>query len=153
MAIWYEVEKTDSGIRGFLDCVAYFHDYKIERIRYDPDNHNAEVFFKYDKLEGSMIIGVTVHSWLEDYIFGAVLLRLDNGNMLWINDGRFGEESSKHIEELKADSSWIEAERIIWAVTDENGNPAEMPDHMIDQTWITYGKETRHHFDLKPYEE
>ena len=163
MAIWYEVEKTDSGIRSFLDCVANFHDYKIERVQYDPDNYNAEVFFKYDELDGSIIlrflgvpnmnVAVISHSGLSDEIWGAVLLQLDNGNLLWIDDDRFGDKSAEHIEELKKDSSWIEARRIIWAVTDENGNPAEMPDYMIDQTWNIYGKISYHHFDLKPYVE
>ncbi len=163
MAVWFEVEKTDSGIRDFLDCLLNFHEYKIDKVKYDSDIFNAEVFFKYDSLGGSIIlrflkvpymnVAVTTHSGLAQEINGVVLLLLDNGNFLWIDDDRFGDKSSEHIEELKSDSSWIEAERIIWAVTDENGNPSEMPDYFINQTFDTYGKKESRHFDLKPYAE
>lgn len=163
MAIWYEVENSDFGIQSFLDCVSHFHDYKISRVSYNDEDYSAEVFFKYDETEGSLLVrflGVSnmsvtanVRYWSADDICGAVLMRLENGNMLWIDDDRFGDDSFDHTDELKKDSSWIEAERIIFSVTDENGDPAEMPDYMIDQTWNIYGKIEYHHFDFKPYAE
>ena len=56
----------------------------------------------------------------------------------------------EHIEELKQSSSWIHAERLIWATTDKYGNPTELPADKIDQTWDIYGKIEHHHFDLTP---
>ena len=36
-------------------------------------------------------------------------------------------------------------------MTDKDGNPAELPAHVIDQTWNIWGEVEQHHFDLKPY--
>jgi hypothetical protein len=54
---------------------------------------------------------------------GSVLLLLKNGQFLWIDDDSWGDQSIYHVEELKRESSWIQAERIIWAVTDDHGHP------------------------------
>ena len=51
---------------------------------------------------------------------------------------------------LKEEASWVQAERIIWAMTDSRGLPTELPADMIDQTWMIYGKEEHHHFELTP---
>ena len=86
-------------------------------------------------------------------IMGSVLLLLENGHFLWIDDDQWGDRSIDHIEELKKQSSWIQAERIIWATTDSNGNPTELPTDKIDQTWSVWGKIEHHHFDLTPFDE
>ena len=52
--------------------------------------------------------------WIND-IMGSVLLLLENGQLLWIDDDQWGDQSIDHIEELKKESSWIQAERLIWA--------------------------------------
>ena len=56
MAIWYEVEHSKKGIHNFMECNWHFHDFKIERVHYLPDSLTAELFLKYDKLEGSVIL-------------------------------------------------------------------------------------------------
>ncbi len=164
MAIWYEVEHSKKGIHNFMECNWHFHDFKIERVNYLPDDsHTAELFLKYDELEGSVIlrfvnvrsmnINIKVDMGYIGDIMGSVLLLLDNGQFLWIDDDSWGDQSIDHIEELKKESSWIQAERLIWATTDCNGNPADLPADKIDQTLCIYGKIEHHHFDLTPYDE
>ena len=163
MAIWYEVEHSEKGIRNFMDCNWHFHDFTIERVNYLPNSYTAELFLKYDELEGSVILRfVNVHSmnvniqvntgWIND-IVGSVLLLLENGQLLWIDDDRWEDQSIDHIEELKKESSWVQAERLILAITDSNGNPTELPADKIDQTWNIYGKIEHHHFELTPLDE
>ena len=163
MAIWYEVEHSEKGIRNFMDCNWHFHDFKIERVNYLPDSYTAELFLKYDELEGSVILRfVNVHSmnvniqvntgWIND-IAGSILLLLKNGQLLWIDDDQWEDQSIDHIEELKKESSWVQAERLIWAITDSNGNPTELPADKIDQIWDIYGKIEHHHFELTPLDE
>ena len=163
MAIWYEVEHSEKGIRNFMDCNWHFHDFTIERVNYLPDSYTAELFLKYDELEGSVILRfVNVRSmnvniqvntgWIND-IVGSVLLLLENGQLLWIDDDRWKDQSIDHIEELKKESSWVQAERLIWAITDSNGNPKELPAGKIDQKLDIYGKIEHHHFELTPLDE
>ena len=161
MPIWYEVEHSKAGIYNFMECNWHFHDFKIERVCYLSDENTTELFLKYDELENSIIlkfinvqamnIAVKVNFCCTDEIMGSVLLLTENGHLLWIDNDSCGDKSEQHIEELKKDSSWIRAERIIWAVTDKHGNPTEMPANKIDQTWNVYGKTEHHHFDLTPY--
>ncbi|MBQ9743875.1 MAG: hypothetical protein IJW19_01995 [Clostridia bacterium] len=161
MAIWYEVEHSETGIHNFMECNYHFHDFKIERVSYLSDKNTTELFLKYDELENSIIlkfvnvqamnIAVKVDFGCSDEIMGSVLLLTENGQLLWIDNDSWGDKSEQHIEELKKDSSWIQAESIIWAVTDEYGKPTEMPANIIDRTRIVYGKTEHHHFDLTPY--
>lgn len=163
MAIWYEVEHSQKGIHDFMECNSHFHDFTIERILYMPDQYTVELFLKYDELEGSVIlrflgvhamnIGIQVDCGCPCMILGSVLLLLDNGHFLWIDDDWWGDQSIDHIEELKEGASWIQAERLIWETTDSNGNPTELPADKIDQIWNIYGKTEHHHFDLTPLKE
>lgn len=89
--------------------------------------------------------------WPDD-IWESVLIILENSHFLWSENYQYKEESAKHVDKLKeCDYSWVECERIIWSMTDKDGNPAELPAHVIDQTWNIWGKVEQHHFDLKPY--
>lgn len=165
MAVWYEVERTKEGIYNFMECNMRFHDFAISRVSYDPDENMAEIFLKYDELKDSVILRfLNVHSmsvavnvdcrYICDISTMSALFLLENGDFLWIeDDGTWGEKAFDHIEELKEDSSWIQAERIIWAMTDEHGQPTELPARVIDQIWNVYGKIEHHHFDLMPYKE
>ena len=163
MPIWYEVEHSKAGIYNFMECNWHFHDFKIERVCYLSDENITELFLKYDELENSIIlkfmnvqamnIAVKVNFGCADEIMGSVLLLTENKQFLWIDNDSWGDKSEQHIEELKKDSSWIQAENIIWAVTDKHGNPTEMPTNKIDQTWNVYGKTEHRHFNLTPYTE
>lgn len=160
MAIWYEVEHSEAGIYNFLECNCRFHDFKIARVSYQPDNYTAELFLLYDELERSIILrfinvqemDVSTEDSFGDLneIEGSVLLLRENGQFLWITDDSWGDQSKEHIEELKKEASWVLAERIIWAMTDSCGFPMELPADVIDQTWVIYGKEEYHHFELTP---
>lgn len=86
-------------------------------------------------------------------MMGSVLLLLENGQFLWIDDDLWGDQSIDHIEELKEEASWIQAERLIWATTDRDGNPTELPANKTDQVWNVYGKTEHHHFDLTALKE
>ena len=160
MAIWYEVEHSEAGIYNFLECNSRFHDFKIARVSYDQDHYTVELFLLYDELERSIILRfINVQEMYVSMegsfgclneIEGSVLLLTENGQFLWITDDIWGNQSKDHIEELKEEASWIQAERIIWAMTDSQGLPTELPADMIDQTWMIYGKEEHHHFELTP---
>lgn len=163
MAIWYEVEYSETGIHNFMECNWQFHDFSIERVTYLPDENTTELFLKYDELKDSIILRfidvqamnvvVKVDCGCSDEIMGSVLLLTENGQFLWSDNDTWGDKSKDHIEELKKESSWVQAENIIWAITDEYGNPTEMPAYKFDQTWIIYGKTEHHHFDLTPHNE
>ena len=161
MAIWYTIEHTKESINNFMEFNYHFHDFSIEKVTYIPDENVAELFLKYDELKDSIIlrfinvhgmnVSVKVDCGCADEIMGSVLLLTDNNQFLWIDSDVWGEQSEQHIEEFKKECSWIQAENIIWALTDENGNPTEMPPYKIDQTWNIYGKIEHRHFDLIPY--
>ena len=160
MAIWYEVLHSKKDIYNFMECNWDFHDFSIERVTYQPESNTAELFLKYDELDGSVIlrfIGVysmNVNIQVEcggiNCIAGSVLLLTKKGEFLWIADDSWGDQSMKHIKELKKDSTWIQAERLIWATTDKDGMPTELPAYKIDQTLHIYGEIKHRHFDLTP---
>ena len=160
MAVWYEVLHSGNGIHNFMECNLHFHDFTIERISYNPDSNTAELFLKYDEVEGSVIlrfvgvISMNINMQVEfgcmNEIMGSVLLLTEKGHFLWIITDSWGDQSEEHIEELKKSSSWIQAERLIWATTDKNGIPTELPANRIDQTRNIQGKNEHHHFDLTP---
>ena len=56
MAVWYEVERSGTGIENFMECNWRFHDFKIERAVYLPENRSAELFLKYEETKGSVIL-------------------------------------------------------------------------------------------------
>ena len=89
-----------------------------------------------------------------DYDFeliGSVALLLENNSVIWLSDDSWGKQSKEHLEEIKQYTTWVEAERIFWAITDADGNPVEMPSERINQVWISYGKREEKHFDLKAF--
>lgn len=135
MAIWYEAEKTEDGIRNFMECNWDFHDFRVERATFFPLKRLLEVFLKYDELEGSVVLRFTGvkdfhvqnHNWFDCDIMGARTILLDDGGLFWCS-----REDLDGKEAMKADSDWVEADRILWAVTNAQGMPDEMPAGKFD---------------------
>lgn len=48
MAKWYEVEKTEKGIKEFMECNWEFHDFRAVKIQYVPGMDMVEIFLQYD---------------------------------------------------------------------------------------------------------
>lgn len=160
MAIWYEVEKTEKGIKDFLESNWCFHDFRPECVQYIPGKDMAEIFLKYDTMKEGVLLrfawihgmGVnTERDYDAEWLFGAAAVLLENQTILWFDNDSRDNKSKEHLEDIKASTTWVESERIFWAVTDGEGNPTEMPSDRIDQEWNTLGKKTRKHFDLKPF--
>ncbi len=159
MSVWYEVEKSVNGMRDFMECNWRFHDFKIQSAVYDPEKRNAELFLKYDMNKGSVFLRfIGVHSMrlsveaeygYQTEIEESVLF-LQNGRFLWVDGTDCPEEIEFVIDNIKKYNSFVETERIVWAVCDETGTPAEMPLEKIDQVWNIYGKTEYHHFNLTP---
>ena len=116
------------------------------------DEKKGSVMVRFLNVHGMHILFEAEYGYRED-ILGSVLLLFKNGQFLWIADDAWGEQSAARVEELKTAASWVQAERIVWAVTDTNGEPADIPPDKIDQVGTVWGREERHHFDLTPYQE
>lgn len=88
MAIWYKVEKTEQGIKDFLDCNWGFHDFRIERVEYVAGNDMIEIFLRYDtgkegvRLRFTGLSGVHIYVNLDyeaDWLYDTTLLLRDDG--------------------------------------------------------------------------
>lgn len=163
MAVWYEMEKSEKGIKDFLESNWEFHDFRIERVTYTSEKDCLDIFLKYDTMKEGVLLRF---AWTHDihiaptdfyacaWLGGSVVVRLNNDSdsVIWLSDDGWGDESSEHLDELKKYTTWVEAERVFWAITDADGNPVEMPEDRIHQIWRSYDVETEKHFDLKPFE-
>ncbi len=85
-------------------------------------------------------------SQYDTIIMGAKTVLLQDGCLFWCSC-----EDYDDIEEVKKYSDWIEANKILWAVTNSLGVPAEMPEDKIDQVWNTWGIIEKKHFRLTEY--
>lgn len=160
MAIWFEVEKSTEGIENFLDSNWGFHDFRPERIEYIPGKDLVEIFLKYDTgdegvlLRFAWIHGVHINTERDydaEWLSGSVAFVLENNAIIWLDDDNWGDESKDHLEEIKEYTTWVEAERVFWAITDADGNPVNMPHDRIVQDWVIYGVKKTKHFDLKEF--
>ena len=154
MGIWYQVEKTQKGIDDFLDCNWGFHDFRIERVVYISRQDVAEVFLKYDTdVEGvllrfSGLYGINLNvdvDYEADWLYDTSLLLRANNNLLWVATDNVL-ETDKDFQDVLKCITWVEASQLIWAVTNGNGIPVEMPASRLNQVWNSYGKETKRHF-------
>lgn len=158
MAIWYEVEKTTDGVNNFLNCNWEFHDFRIEKIEYIPVKNMTEMFLKYDTMKEGVILrfigvyNIHITEYHEsEWIDGSIVIIEKNNSLLWLNNDNWGEDSEEHLDELKAYNTWIEANKIFWAVTDADGHPIEMPENRIHQVLYNFGKQEEKHFSLKEF--
>lgn len=156
MAIWYEVEKNKQGIDNFLECNWSFHDFTIDRLEYYRKDNLVELFLKYDDFKDSVIlrfIGIQGMNIVipdgdyDAYLTGSTLVLSNDNSFTWLA----AEVGADEIEITKKYTTWLQANMIIWAVTDENGDPTELPHSKIDQIWHVYGKTEEHHFSLKKF--
>ena len=160
MAVWYEVEKSEKGITHFLESNWCFHDFRPEKVEYVPGKDMVEIFLKYDtRDQGVLLRFVWIHDvhintqrdYDAEWLNGSVAFVLENGSFIWLDDG-WSEDSILHLDKLKTYTTWVEAERIMWAITDADGNPIEMPPERKDQVWNVDGKQIEEHFDLKEFQ-
>lgn len=159
MGIWYQVEKTEKGINDFLDCHWGFHDFRIERIAFLPAQDVAEVFLQYDTRKEGVLLrfcnpsGININVDVDydvDWLYGTSLLLRENSNLLWIAADDITELNEYFRDVLKG-ITWVEASQLIWAVTDGNGVPVELPDSRINQVWNSWGKQVEKHFTFLEY--
>ncbi len=160
MAIWYEVEKSAEGIKNFLESNWDFHDFRPERVEYIPGKDLVEIFLKYDTgdtgvlLRFAWIHGVhinTKRNYDGEWLSGSVAFVLENNAIIWLDDDEWGNQSREHLDEIKKYATWVEAEKIFWAITDADGTPVDMPQDRMIQTQVIYGVEETKYFDLKEF--
>ena len=163
MAVWYELEKNEIGISNFLNSNWGFHDFRIETFEYNYAKDMLTIFLKYDTgKEGVLLKFNTViesHTFTDDvyeaqWLNGSVIVKTEDDTITWLSDDEWGDNSEEHIDEIKKYTTWVRARSLIWAITDGEGNPIEMPAERIDQIWIDTVNNTRqeYHFNLKPLE-
>jgi hypothetical protein len=160
MAIWYEVEKNAQGIHDFLDSNYDFHDFRHERIEYVPGKDMVEIFLKYDTMtEGVLLRFTWIHDmhintnqdYDADWLCGSTLLILSNGHLLWMDVDQFEGVNEENLEKWKPYSTWVESERIFWAITDGDGNPIDMPANKIEPVRIENDQPQKKCFHLKEF--
>ena len=156
MAIWYEVEKNESGIHNFMEGNWCFHDFRIEKIEYIQKTNVVSILLIYDDEKHGVILkfvnvsrlGIRVcDDYMTDYLSACKCVIKDK-HFFWYDDEDL---TLDNIDEITQYCNWVECERIIWAVTDGSGMPIEMPDDRIDQVWNVWGKTEYHHFDFPEY--
>lgn len=154
MAIWYEVEKTERGLAQFMECNWEFHDFCIRRVAFFPERDEIEMFLEYDdpregvflRFLGVRDFGIVPGNWYEDaYLWGATLAFAGDGGLVWLSDELFREET---IEELKDRTCWVRADRIIWAISNADGEPGEMPSGKLHQICSIYGQTVEKHYSF-----
>ena len=161
MAVWYEVEKSEKGIAHFLESNWCFHDFRPERVEYIPGKDMVEIFLKYDTDDqGVLLRFVWIHAmhintdrdYEAEWLSGSIAFILENGAFIWLDDDNWGDESISHLDEIKTYTTWVESERIMWAITDAYGNPVEMPSKRINQICNIWGQQVEKHFELKEFQ-
>ena len=154
MSIWYKVNATEQGITDFLDCNWGFHDFRIERVSFIPRSDTCEVFLKYDTgKEGVLLRFSKLHDmfirvdedYLDAWLFDTTLLLRENGAMRWIAADDVTEDEL----ESCTFATWVEADQLIWAVTDGDGQPIEMPSDRLHQIWNVFDKRVEKHFQFE----
>lgn len=160
MAIWYEVKKNEKSINNFMDCNWGFHDFRPERVEFIPGKDMVEIFLKYDTMtEGVLLRFVWVHDlhvntqrdYDAEWIYGSELIVTDDGNMVWVDVDDWDINIPQNLEKVKKFATYVEAERLMWAVTDAEGNPVELPEDRINQVWKNWNEVEEKHFELDEF--
>lgn len=71
MAVWFELEKSEEGIRNFLGCNWCFHDFRLEKFTYVVEKDWVDILLNYDTdKEGRLLRFVDLgdmHSFVKQY--------------------------------------------------------------------------------------
>lgn len=160
MAVWYTADASEAGRKAFLDFHRRFCGFRIGHAVTDAEQQQTDLFLQYDAYRGVLLrfLGVTgVHIPPEKptdaWIAGASLIQAEEGFLIWYDCDEMDYGNEKDREKILQEACWICAAKLIWAVTDAAGNPVEMPEDRLDQTWEDYAVTTHHHFEFVPYEE
>ena len=161
MAIWYEVEKTVEGIKQARECNYDFHDYRLEKIDYVAAWDAVEIFLMYDSREDGLLlrfahvkdmhvnVDVDYHA---DWLDACDIFLLKDGTLLFVVGTDEGNPDYQLTDELRHGLTWVQAERIFWAMTNAKREPIELPADRIDDTWVIYGEKVEKHFELKEFD-
>lgn len=161
MAIWYEIEHSKKGIENFLNCTGYLHDYRVERMEYVPSKSLVEMFCKYDTdREGVLLRFVDV---------GGVHIRTDvDYRDAWTWCATVVVEKNQTLSFFQSDEdvdweakkepiydTYVNARRIMFAITDKDGKPVEMPENRMDFTVHNSfeNTDTEYHLTLQEFTE
>lgn len=154
MAIWYKVEKTEQGIKDFLDCNWGFHDFRIERVEYVAGNDMVEIFLRYDtgkegvRLRFVGLSGVhiaVIFDYKETWLYDTTLLLRDDRDLQWFAAEDVSEEEAND----PSFCTWVKSREMTWAVTDGEGQPVEIPENRLNQVWNVYGETVEKHFSFR----
>lgn len=163
MAVWFELEKSEDGIKNFLGCNWGFHDFRFERFTYVVEKDRVDILLKHDTdKQGRLLRFVDLgdmHTfvkqyYLSDWISSSGCFLTDDNFVIWIENSDYsnGADCKKHFSEIQDYAFWVKSKYLFWAITNKDGDPIEAPDDYADQTFEVYGKKESHHFDLKPFD-
>lgn len=62
-----------------------------------------------------------------EWIYGSELIITDDGNMVWVDVDDWDINIPQNLEKVKKFATYVEAERLMWAVTDAEGNAILKP--------------------------
>lgn len=158
--MWYELEKTEEGIGKFLDWIGGFHDFRIERISLDRKEGTAEVFLLYDTFRDGVLLRFSgtknAHiscrrGYEEGFIYSGTILRVPPSSILFIDDDDYRENDPEDFEDLLRSSTWVEAESLVFAITDGDGVPSDTPPEHLHSLLPGADPDRREVFAFKRY--
>ena len=160
MAVWYMADPSEEGRRAFLDFHRGFSGFRMERAVQDKEKKQADLYLQVDAYSGVLLRFFRVsgmHIPPENpegaWIAGASLVREKDGSLIWYDCGELDWRDAKDRGKILRDACWIRAGKLVWAMTDAEGNPVELPEDRLDQTREDYAVTTHRHFAFVPYEE
>lgn len=154
MGKWFNVIKDKEYLKEFIEMFCAFHDYRITKIIFDAAQNQVDVILEYDTPNVAKVllrfIGISaMHintdiDYEVDWLSGTEFLLTDSYNLLWYNEEGYSVEQIRKAEYL----TWIESERVHFAVLDKNEMPAELPDSYLHQTWHVLNDQTMKYEDI-----
>lgn len=154
MSKWFNIIKDSEYFKEFMEMFHAFHDYRIDKIIYDASQDQVDVVLEYDIPDCEKImlrfIGISAMHINTDidyeagWLSGTELLLTDKNNILWYSEEGYSDEQIREDDTL----TWIEADRVHFALLDKNGMPTELADSYLHQTWNVFNKEIHRDFQV-----